>query len=287
MPQYHTSSAVLYKLVRNDLNPKKFFLLVDAEDGNQYQVKLNSYNQRHNINEFIAHYLGSCSDMPLIEAKFIHLEDTEITKLKSLLSSLPKEALEDVDIDMMKKNLFFGIHWKKNLTKINNEGELMRRVNDTHNASSFFSLFTFDQYLKNYDRHIGNHLISQEKNIKKYHLIDFDRIFASTDWSNVPTFFTDFSPLLLKPYHAHLASLVCNRTIGHVHAYAGKIAKIQNIDIKDMCDMIAFIYDVPAKDIAGVYNWADHRKDQIVMKCFANEGQFVHVTKKGLYSVNR
>lgn len=226
MLEYKTKSGVLNQIVTNDINPKKFYLLADGEDGKQYQIKLNGIGMRHNINEFIAHYLGSLSKAPLIDACFLYLEDNELKKLTSKLKSLPNGVLEDIDLSLMKENLFFAIEWKANVVPIEREEELKSIVFQTMNSEAFFSLYSFDQYLKNFDRHIGNHLVIKDGKQKKYYLIDFDRIFMSTNWLYIPRIINDFSPISSQPYHQHLISLVDDNNIKFVHTYANNIETI-------------------------------------------------------------
>lgn len=290
MIDYNTINATLDEIIINEDNkrfgttPYKFFLLVDGDDGKKYQVKLNEPGQRHNINEFIAHYMGSCSDMPLLDGVFLKFDDNEIKKLNDKLSSLPKDHLKPVDLSITKENLFFGIEWKQHITKINNEKELMQRVNDTSNSTSFYSLYSFDQYMKNYDRHIGNHLVTKDRNVKRYHLIDFDRIFASTNWSLVPTIKNDFSPLLSRPYHSFLMGLADDSTIWNILSYAKKIENIQPEEVKDMCDIIAQVYDVSDSEMQEISSWMIDRKGKLVLKCYNNEVHYPNVTQRGLYS---
>lgn len=291
MLAYSVITATLdeIKINEDDLRrgkpPYKFFLLVDGEDGKKYQVKLNEHKQRHNINEFIAHYTGSCSKMPLLDGVFLELDDIELKKLRDRLDKL-KGKLKSADIDMMKQGLFFGIEWKQNVVKIVNEAELMPRINETSNYKSFYSLFPFDQYLKNYDRHPGNHLVYKVGNSKQYRLIDFDRLFFSTNWSKVPSIKHDFSPILMMPYHGFLNHQVNNSNIEDLHFYANYIQSIDDREIQDMCDIIRQIYNVPDLEVNQIEDWMLSRKADISMKCLENEKHFPNVTKKGLYSVS-
>lgn len=263
----------------------KFFLLVNAENGKKYQIKLNESNQRHNINEFIANYIGNCSDMPLLDGAFLYLSDIELNNLKAYLSKNPQ--LTPVDLTIMKKNFFFGIEWKQHITPIDKEDELLTRVNETSNSQSFYSLYSFDQYLKNFDRHLGNHLVVQERNTKSYHLIDFDRIFASTNWSNLSSplknDFVAFSATpYAQPYHHFLMGLVDDTSLMDVLNYTGKIAKIKAEDIKDMCNIITDVYNVSKLESTQIFDWLNDRKGELVLECYKNEIHFPKITKRGL-----
>ena len=278
----------------NAKEPYKFFILVNVyeESSNtyvKYQIKFNEDKQRHNANEFIAHYIGSCSEMPLINGTFLELDNNELKKIQNKINTFSKGNLKAVDLTLMQQNIFFGIEWKQHVTSIDKERELLPRVLETVNKTSFFSLYAFDQFFKNLDRHLGNHLVVKEGNSKKYRLIDFDRIFASTNWSRVSIDYKCFKPFVCTPlvyrYHAVLMNLVVDSTLKYVHFYAGKLQGITDKDIKDMSDIILQIYDVSEEETKDIRRWIEHRREHIVMSCLINEKYFPRI-KKGLYSVS-
>jgi len=293
MPNYESITATFDELIVSKYPESdgkyKSFILVNGEDGKKYQIKLNEHKQRHNINEFIAHYVGNCSDMPLLNGMFLEIDKKEIKNLIAKLDTFPKGYLKSFDLGAMKKNLFFGIEWMQHITSIDDERELLQRVGESSNKNSFYGLYSFDQFMKNYDRHLGNHLIVKIGNSKQYKLIDFDRVFASTNWSRVPSEYTCFTPFICTPsaqrYHSFLMYIVLDSSVKLVHSYAGKIQGIDTKDIKDMCDIISFVYDVPSIEILNIFRWIEYRRQEIVMECLVNEKHFPNITK-GLYSVS-
>lgn len=270
---------------RDGRPPYKYYVIANGDDGLQYQIKFCEPGHRHNVNELIAHYIGSCCNMPIIEGKMLHFSDGEMAKLRTKLDQL-RGKIRDVDLGVNKDDIFFGIEWKQNVVRIANQNELMHRVGEASNRESFWSLYSFDQYLKNFDRHPQNHLVFQSGNSRQYRIIDHDRIFRSTDWSHVSSLAGDFSPIMLRPYHKFLYHQVTNNTVRLVHFYAGHIGAMREADIDDMCGIIRDIYNVSPPEIAGIRLWMTERKSRIVMKCFENENHFPNVSQRGLYATS-
>ncbi len=269
--------------------PYKFFILVDGEDGKKYQIKFNEDKQRNNINEFIAYSVGELADIPLVDHVFINLDSEDIQEIQEELRGYG-DTLRKIDLSLHKQNLFFAVEWKPNVTKIDTGDELLDRVMGVSNGTSFFSLYPFDQSLKNYDRHLGNHLVTKESKATKYYLIDFDRIFSSTNWHRVPIDYKCFTPFAAtehcRDYHLFLLSLVTENTLKYVHLYTKKIASITDEDIKNMCDIMADVYDISTKEYDDIMQWFLHRKSAISMECIKNESYFPRV-RKGLYSAKK
>jgi len=277
-------------ITSNDLKfgkpPHKFFILVDGLDGKKYQIKFNEHKQRNNINEYIAYTVGEMCDMPLVDHTFIKLHNEDIEEIEGAMSEYG-DTIRKVDFGLHKENLFFAVEWKQHVTKIDTEDELLDRVMSVSNGYSFFSLYPFDQSLKNYDRHLGNHLVAKESKITKYYLIDFDRIFSSTNWHRIEYDYKCFLPFAAtsqgRDYHLFLLSLVTDKTLKFVNAYTGKIASILDEDIKKMCDTMLGIFDISKKEVEAIEQWFLYRKSEIAMECLKNEAYFPRV-KKGLYS---
>jgi len=227
---------------------------------------------------------------PMLNGAFLYLEEGELLRVKNAIKS-QGNSLRNVDIWDMTDGMFFGIEWEQNPTKITTEDELLDRLSETSNAREFFSLYSMDQYLKNYDRHIGNHIVVQRGNSTKYHLIDHDRLFGSTNWGDIPTYINNLDPLIIDPgmgsdYHGFLLWIINDKSVHDVHYYAGRIASIPDDDIKDMCDTILQVYGLSNSEIDLVKQWSIHRKAHIVMKCFEHEAMLPNVKKKGIYSAS-
>lgn len=290
MIEYKKKKAVFIKAMRNEFNHSKFFIIVEDAKGIQYQIKFNEVGQRHNINEFIAHYIGTSMGAPMLGCAFLKLEEGEMLRVKERIKSQVLN-LNEVDIWDQDDGTFFGVVWEQHTVSITREDELMDRVSASTNSKSFYSLYSMDQFFKNYDRHIKNHLVVKKGAHTKYYLIDHDRLFGSTNWASIPHYIDDFNPLIdhprnSRPYHVFLIWIINDVNISYVHHYAGKIARITDDDIKDMCDTIIQVYALNNADIGMIESWAKHRKDQIVMKCFEHESILPNVKRKGIYSVS-
>jgi len=282
MVEYHSLNANIIEIILSE-EAGKFFILVHAEDGKVYQVKLNAPNQKNNINEYISHHIATVVDAPVLDAKFLYLDNVEIEKLNNKLLELSLSA----DIHINHKNYFFGIEWKQNITSVKREKDLVKRINEASNRDKFYSLYPLDQYLKNYDRHIGNHLIVKTGNSVQYYLIDFDRIFASTNWGMMFSLFKNFDCLALKDYHHFLSSLIDNSNYDYVLKYANSFSSIEDAEITSIIENIKYIYHINDVELKLLNEWLSHRRDNMFDSCYDNIKCFKRVSQQRFKDVYR
>lgn len=280
MADYHILNATLRQIIPNIEN-KKFSILAEAEDGRYFQIKLCEVGQKHNINEFISHYVGTEIGAPMIEGAFLYLPPLELDKIMTFMDT-HKGLFSPVDLSICKESVFFAIEWKKDIIEIREDLELWPRVCEATNRNSFYSLYPFDQFLKNYDRHIGNHLIIKQANTIEYKLIDFDRIFGSTTWDSIPLIINDFGCLSLKDYHRFLYSLVDNNGYSHVLHYSNNISTLSAESISDIITTILQIYTASQNEVGMIHKWLSGRSPHIYDKCLENNDCFINVKQKRL-----
>lgn len=289
MINYDGVNATIRSIVPNPIN-KKFAVIVEAEE-KYYQIKFCEVGHKNNINEFIAHYIAKLIDAPVLDGIFLKISDEELDKLKLKMSLF--QVFNNIDTDISKDNFFFGVEWMKNVNEIKTPKELMPQVIKTKNKDTFFSLYSLDQILKNYDRHLGNHLISKQKNALVYNLIDFDRIFHHTTWQSLPFLIDDYNclktPSTPNQFNQieFLYSLVNNSNHNFVVNYSAKLSNIKDEDIADLCELIKKVYSVTNDELGKILQWFQTRKERILNKCLDNSDCFTNVSYQRLKNVYR
>jgi len=291
MVDYYGVNATIRSIEPNPLN-HKFSAIVEAENGKYYQVKFcQAGGHKNNINEFIGHYISKLIDAPVLDGAFLKLTDSELQKLVDKISLYP--AFKPIDISISKENFFFGVEWIKDINEIKSPKELVKKLKTTSNSKSFYSLYPIDQITKNYDRHLGNHLISRKGKKVFYNMIDFDRIFNGTTWVNTTFLDNDFN-CLISPTSPNqfnelefLYSLVNNTNFDLVADFSAKLSNITEEDIDDMCSQIEHIYTVSKPEVATIREWFLKRKERIHNECLNNIDCFANVTYQRLKDVHR
>lgn len=280
MVDYEILEATLRRIEPNVPNGK-FSVIAESADGRYFQIKFCEVGGRHNINEFIAHYVGKEIGAPMIDGAFLELSDQELAKVIGFLKA-HSGIFRDLDLSISKDHLFFGVQWEKDTVDIKEESELMTKVSKTTNKNTFYSLYPFDQFMKNYDRHLGNHLIVKYANTMYYRLIDFDRLFGQTDWRAIPLLINDFGCLNLKDYHRFLYSIVKNDGHDHVLRYSYNISMLHSDAVADIIQTISHVYTVSQNELDMIHAWLSGRSRLMYDKCLENNDCFVNVKQKRL-----
>ena len=291
MLEYYGVSATIRSIEPNPLN-NKYAIIVEAENGKYYQVKFcQAGGHKNNINEFIGHYISKLIEAPVLDGIFLKITDSELEKLKLKMSQY--SAFKPIDTGISKDNFFFGIEWIKDINEIKSPKELTAKLKTTSNRDSFYSIYPIDQITKNYDRHLGNHLISKQGKKVLYNMIDFDRIFNGTSWINTTFLDDDFNCMKVPSSPSQfnelefLYGLVNNTNYDLVADFSAKLSNISDADIEDMCSQIDIIYRVSKSELDTIRKWFLKRKERIHNECLNNTDCFINVTYKRLKDVHK
>ncbi|PLY08353.1 MAG: hypothetical protein C0625_01840 [Arcobacter sp.] len=261
----------------------RFFLIVEATNNKTYQVKFNVSNQKSNINEFITSYIGKLINAPVLNGAFLTFTNKQITNIhKKINLNYPQIELDMSDI---KNNQFFGIEWQDSLITLETNSELEIMLTKINNKKEFYSLYPYDQYLKNYDRHIGNHLILKDgKNLpSQYCLIDGDRIFGSLYWNKIEELTDNFSCLEIGvDWHKYLYGLVTENEYIFVLEYSLLIDEIKESDIETLVSIILSIYNVDKKECAIIKDYLEKRSKDFYAVCLNNSTCFPQIIQRRL-----
>jgi len=261
----------------------RFFVKVLASDGKTYQVKFNAPGQKSNINEFISNYIGKIIKAPVLNGAFITFSQDMTDRLvEHLKLHFPTTKLPDMSC--IKNNQLFGIEWQNSIIPLQTNTELEILLDKTNNSNQFYSLYSYDQYLKNFDRHIGNHIIIKDENKKPsyYSLIDGDRIFGSLGWERLEIFKDDFSCLkaIGATWHKYLYNLIDDKKYNHVLKYATNIDELKEEQIALMINILKHIYTIDKSDYDKIMNYLMSRKTGFYSVCINNATCFPNIKQR-------
>lgn len=258
----------------------RFFIKVQASDSKTYQVKFNAPGQKSNINELISNYIGKIMNAPVLNGAFLTFSQDSIDKLIEYIKiTFPKTKLPDMSC--IKDNQFFGIEWQNSIMPLQTNTELEILLEKTNNSKGFYSLYSYDQYLKNFDRHLGNHIIIKDANKKPsyYSLIDGDRIFGSLNWEKVHIFKDNFSCLKAEgaAWHNYLYGLIDDKKYDYVLEYSINLNDIKDEQIDLLMQVMQIIYTIDKSDYDRITQYLKSRKDGFYKVCINNATCFPNI----------
>jgi len=173
--------------IQTDIKSGSFpFLIVESNDI-KYQVKLPNYVTSSMINEYIAHKIANNLSCVVPKGVFIKFETSDIEdSIEHILIEEKHKALFiDYDINSLKningEIILYGIEWISNKLHAEDSLEFIEYMNLT-NTDDFYSIYSYDLYLHNHDRHLKN-LLFYQNDLGSYVtiLIDHDRIFGTNE----------------------------------------------------------------------------------------------------------
>ena len=258
----------------------RYFILVLGEDNKTYQVKFNLVNTKGNQNELITHYIGTKMKAPVLCGSILvfskRILDSIVEGMSRLISATP-------DSTFYKSNELFGIQWHDGARFAASEKEVNTFFASCKNKKSFFAIYSFDQYLRNYDRQYFNHMIVKKEEDKKpshfYATIDGDRIFGDVGWSRLrieKEIFQCFD----HDFHLNLYKIVDDKNYQHVLDFAANVLNINDTDIDLLEKSMNDIYEDPKLEHAMISDILKYRKRKIIDAC---DGTcFTNVQKKRL-----
>ncbi|WP_294951033.1 hypothetical protein [Sulfurovum sp.] len=257
----------------------RFFVLVEASDGCIYQVKFNTPNTTSNQNEFIGYMIAKECGVPAIDGALLKIDKTVFD---SIINRVSKYKVVP-PVDIYRQNIMFGVLWKDvSVTPQTNE-QLSVMIDGCRNKQSFYSIFPYDQYLRNYDRQPFNHLILLEGANRKptfYAAIDTDRIFGNLNWDRA-AYEKELYDCFHESFHDFLYSLIDDSSFTNIFRSAGKIDCIPDDYLHNIVDTVDRLYVCDNDKLAIIREFLVDRKVQIIDKC-AKALCFKNVRQKGL-----
>lgn len=283
--EYRLVHGDIFKIQENFLNKKFAFLAKQSGNSpgprNIFHIKPSWMGHYNNVNEYIAHHVGRLVEAPVLEGAFIKINTHNMKTWSEIVNSFHNSLVFPTFLPPHDEAVFFGVRYLQNASGAGSIRELMTTVDRASNKKKFFAQFPLDQYLRNPDRHLGNHLLMKDVHRILFFLIDFDRIFNGiTDWSRVVHDMQDFGCFDKPGYNADLYALIQNQTVRNVNLYAGRIAEIQDGHIDEICHNISSMYKISLPELDIISQWLKQRRDAIYGKCLENRKCYPRVTQK-------
>ena len=264
------------------------YIKIVANNDKHFQIKFDTNFLKSNQNEFISNYIGFIIDAPVFKGAFLDFSEQQLIELfKFIHERFPNHI---PDMSNIKGTIMFGIEWENNAIHARDHDELLEILKQTRNKESFYSLFSYDQYLKNLDRHLGNHLFNRDANgyINNYFLIDGDRIFMARKLSNLNSLKNNFDCLRNttltqeNDYHTFLYSFVNDETIFLVIKYAVNIDNISLQKIDYMIEVMKQVYNLTKNDYDTMREYLIYRKENILFEMSGKSDCFPNLIQKRL-----
>lgn len=175
------------------LSGSELSMKVFCDDDNVYHVKLPHINKNNSLYEYTAHIMGNLLEAPLPDGAFIIFDIVHYEKIIKDINKLYKSTYEskgftpthlDKYLDFLNNfvlsgesnHILFGIEYIDSAKDDLTCEEFKEAVKGISNIDNFFSVYAFDFYFNNLDRHIKNILILDDYSLG--YLIDHDKIFG-------------------------------------------------------------------------------------------------------------
>jgi hypothetical protein len=260
-------------LRRND-EGASFFGLFEADDDKIYQVKFDQYDLKSNTKEFISNYISLIVNVPTPSAVFIYISSSTIDELNTLYS---------LNLSYSKNNYYFAVEWEEHVNDSwTGFNEFKKELAKVNNFNAFLSIYPFDQFFRNYDRHLGNHLISVKNNMFYFYLaIDADRIFASKWIERINEEISNFE-CFPYPFHQELYSIISDDEYKKLYIHSSQYRCINDSHQEELNNYLNEVFGVSSENIATIINFIEYRKDKIINACIQNSSCFEHVKNKSL-----
>ncbi|MBS4068063.1 MAG: hypothetical protein KGZ62_05645 [Sulfurimonas sp.] len=266
---YEVIEAVEYVPKPNDIGTSKW-VLIKAENGITYQIKFNEEAVNHNTYEFIGNFIGKSIEVPVSNGIFLQIPEFLLTKCEEDLNFT-------IDRSKVIANIFFGIEWIYGQVQFNDIELLLEELQNTMNYEEFPSIFPYDQYLRNYDRHIDNHLIIKtDKKQQFYYSIDSDKIFGGfpiTDILVEKEVFDCFGNPAYKP----LYDSINDKIFKIILIYSNKIEALKERELNMLDEYLSDFYGINLDVRNNIKEFLNFRKTNFSEQCISNQSCYENI----------
>jgi len=272
---YAINQAVEYVPRPNDIGTSQW-VLIKADNGIVYQVKFNKGVVAHNSYEFIGNYIAQLINIPVPTGAFLLIPDFILHKCEEDLNF-------EIDRDKFVDNIFFGVEWIYGQVQFNDTHILLEEIENTVNYREFPSIFPYDQYLRNQDRHIDNHLIIKT-DIKKhyYYAIDSDKIFGGFSMSHVLAEKDEFH-CFENPAYTPLYKSINEKIFQLILLYADKIEAIDEKKLDILDEYLRDFYNIQLDLRENIKEFLGFRKTNFSQKCISNQRCYENIKRPILF----
>ncbi len=240
------------------------WILIKAENGITYQVKFNKTSRSSNTNEFIGNFIGSSIGVPVPNGIFLMIPD-------NILEECQNNLAIHIDRDTVKENIFFGTQWLYGKVEFRDVEFLLEEIPKTNNYEEYPSIFPYDQYLRNQDRHVENHLIVQDNDKQRfYYSIDSDRIFAGFPIVDLLTEKNEFKCFENQKYK-ELYDSISEEFFAIILRYSAMIESLTDNQLNQLDEYIESYYDIQLSIRDDLREFLNFRKNDLSKKCIDNQ----------------
>ncbi|OHE06126.1 hypothetical protein, partial [Sulfurimonas sp. RIFOXYB12_FULL_35_9] len=145
------------------------------------------------------------------------------------------------------------------------------------NYEEFPSIFPYDQYLRNYDRHIDNHLIIKtDKKQQFYYSIDSDKIFGGfpiTDILVEKEVFDCFGNPAYKP----LYDSINDKIFKIILIYSNKIEALKERELNMLDEYLSDFYGINLDVRNNIKEFLNFRKTNFSEQCISNQSCYENI----------
>lgn len=251
-----------------------FFGLFEADDDKIYQVKFDQATLKSNTKEFIANYIAIIVGVPTPLPIMIYIPEIMIKALNIRYNQ---------NLSASKTNYYFALEWEEHVNDSwINFDEFKTELSKIVNYKEFLTIYPFDQFFRNYDRHLRNHLISVKNNKSHFYLaIDADRIFAG-EWIERISLEIDKFDCFPYQFHEELYSLVTDVEYKILLQHAAKYLTINSTQVEYLEQHLCNNFAIPDDNIDTITQFILYRKKNILDKCIGNSSCFPRIKYQSL-----
>lgn len=269
---YEVIQAIEYVPKKIKIGTSKW-VLIKGDNGITYQIKFNIGNSYCNTFEFIGNFIGKSISVPVPNASFLQIPEY-------ILKICEKELNIVIDRSKVIENIFFGIEWIYGQVQFNDLEIFFEEVEKTTNYKEYPSIFPYDQYLRNYDRHIDNHLIIKtEKKQKFYYSIDSDRIFGGYSIQDILTEKNNFE-CFKNPDYKLLYDKITEEVFTIIMSYSSKIETLTDDKISLLDEYLSDFYGIDSNIRDNIREFLQFRKIDFTYKCIENQKCYRNVKQE-------
>lgn len=221
------------------------FIVVISKDNRYYQIKIPSFISNPVTSEYLAYKIGKNLNLPLPNSAFIKIEFDFFKEIISEILSYDleihiRDKIESFNNSILIDNnnmTIFALEWVYNHKDIEDEEDLYDIVNEIIcNEDEFYSVYSFDMLLCNFDRHCQNFIV--DNNRSNILFIDHEKSFGSENFSLININKQYKECIYYDPKVSYLYDFITNdKQYNNIIRFSKDLDKIESKYIDDIfCD---------------------------------------------------
>jgi len=151
--------------------------LVKCNDGQNYVLKFFNGTTKSLSNEFLCHKIAESMSLTIPESAIVSITEDHVCIIN--------DTRKELDYSLISPGRYFGIKFIENSHMLNHEIHGKLDTSKIKNIHEVPGMIVFDLFVEYLERPYQNgllHVVSEEKQIFEYVLIDHDQCFGGRDW---------------------------------------------------------------------------------------------------------